>query len=289
MDYKNIIVLTVGALVSVLILSAMIPAFVSTQNNVGEEVTFNNASTYYELAEYKNAVIVCDPTTKETTINGVVIPHDKPYWSNCLVSSSVLMGVPSSSDTVNTAQITTPDGLSYGVTDVTGIITITFENGNVTIESAIQGTKYTGTYDRLYAYSTDATESTYTNIGSTNPNVVAYVNDISDMWYSGYYSTGDNDTWYIISDGSVSVTEDYTCSMTYNYDKVDGTTDVYKINGLVVNVGEESFTPWVVLVPIEVIGHESSGAMYEIYGLLPLIAGIGVLLGVCIEVFRRYY
>lgn len=95
---------------------------------------------------------------------------------------------------------------------------------------------------------------------------------------------------------------DYTVTATVGVSGLqlaNGTTDLYtngtpSINVTITKIADESETvfsetPEVSWVLHTVNGHATKGAMFEIIGLLPLIAGVGLLLAVCIEVFRRYY
>jgi hypothetical protein len=42
----------------------------------------------------------------------------------------------------------------------------------------------------------------------------------------------------------------------------------------------ETFTPYRILVPYEISGHATSGSMYDMLGVIPLLVTIGLILGV---------
>ena len=290
MDYKNITVLTVGALIGVIILSAMIPAFLSTQNNAGDPVTYTNPlgpggelmvtddiiGTHHIIMSASDNTITYDDLViwdGETSLisrgfvvvtNAIIVTNVGAYMTVCYGSDQY--------------QFNAGWGNSYD---------ITFEDGTATmIRTASGGTEttFTATYDWIGYWVSEG--GNYVNTSSTGR---CYTNGLNDIIACGLYSTGENDTFYTVKDGKISVTEDYAASIELSSNAVvDGTTDV-NFGYLIVNVGEESFTPYVWAVPTEIHGHASSGALYDIFGILPLIAGVGLLLGICVEVFRRYY
>lgn len=269
----------VGALVGVLILSAFVPIISATQDNAGDTITYDNPlGGSYTLKDTSNKVVferLADDTIK---LNDVVITKNDGF---ALISDSISVYVAFG-------------GRWYIVDQETNIFDegaagtvpfrITYENGSAIFENLSTSDTKTDTYTWVYVPDDNGEWNTAYFNGRNY-----YVTSINDVICSGYYSTGDNDTGYMLKNGVLTLDEDYPGSVDYTLTLVDGTSDIYLMSDFKINVGEESFIPWCSLVKTEAVGHQTSGALYEVIGLLPLIAGIGLLLGVCIEVFRRYY
>ena len=98
----------------------------------------------------------------------------------------------------------------------------------------------------------------------------AYVNSIKDLTMGGYYATGDNDTRYYYHDGETYASV-YSMTVTGDLTLVDGTTDIYTVTNISVDIGGEDFVPYNILVPRTVTGHESGGAEYTLYGVVVVL------------------
>lgn len=287
MDYKNIIVLTVGALIGVIILSAMIPAFLSTQNNAGDPVTYTNTGQYADL------YVTDDVSGKHTVL--MESPNDYAVIDDVQIAlSDMTRGFYIISDKISVvfvgaAAVIYWDGgdaqynPSWGRT-----FDLTYENGIATLNYTTGGTTTTYTYNYSWIGYRVTEGGNYMNVSSST---AVYNAGVKDFIAMGNYTSGDNDTLYVVKNGEITISESdlYTSSVESSSDTpITGTTDVYQ-GYLKINVGDESFTPYIWVVSKEIHGHAPSGALYEVIGLLPLIAGIGLLLGICVEVFRRYY
>lgn len=291
MDYKNIMTLIIAALVGVVILAGFLPIITATQDTAGDSITINNAindGNYYVRELKEGDVLIVEVTEGQTTkvkLNGEYVKTiegtDIGAYHNLLMSD--VLTVWSAAGT-GSCQYGSNESIAIGYTNATatftysgGVFNIQYGTQNITLnDSPTWGFVVCNESDAGYYDSTRTGQYTF------------YIKNDNDVVCSGAYTTGDNDTYYWYYNGVAGVAEDYTCS--YNFEKtlVDGTSDIYEAHCEFV-VGDESFVPYRILIPLEVTGHKTSGALYEIFGLLPLIAGIGLLLMICIEVFRRYY
>lgn len=281
MDTRNILILIIGVLVGAVVLSAFVPVIMETQKVSGAVVEYDNVQsgyTYQLTEKNENVTITITGANGDIYFNGEVISDD----GFAIVTDTVTVRASTSIKGLNVATPTQQLDLRV---PWSSNFTITFIDGTCTITNNIDDVgEETVQYSWMYSPSDDGEWVTVT--GSTTH----YVNSIKDVICSGYYSTGENDTGYYVRDGIAKVSDpDYTAGLTYTLNPVSGTTDVYTLASLNVNVGEESFTPWFLLVKKDIIGHEASGTMFDLFGILPLIAGVGLLLFVVTEVFRRYY
>lgn len=168
----------------------------------------------------------------------------------------------------NPTQLFVADSASYSVT---------FANNTVTVAKAgVTEPIYTQTYGWAYAAYPAATEGawgTIVRIGTTD----AYILNDNQIMLSGYYYTGENDTFYCYRDGTL-YTGEYEGSVDITKSITDGTYDIYSVTGLSVHVGEESFTPYLTLVPIEVTGHATGGAAHSLVGVIPIMVIVALLI-----------
>lgn len=282
MDYKSITVLIVGALVGVVILAGFLPVFVSTQNNAGDSVTYENESVRgYSLISTDDELTV-DITASAITIGDdtwtnnnqsawYVVTDDFLIWYGGTAQHMILVHSDVTGDEQNQRWIESG--------------TLTMANGEYTLTATPPNDAPTETYTGTYSWLFVPSESgEYVTVDGSS---TRYVNSLNDYIFSGYYYTGSNDTYYSYYNG-VAKAGEYSASVTGTLTLVDGTSDVYNCSSPKMHVGEEEFTPYLCLVKANVTGHATSGALYSIFGILPLIAGVGLLLIVVGEVFRRY-
>lgn len=147
----------------------------------------------------------------------------------------------------------------------------------INYQSEIDKIEYTGTITWL-VYGKGNGDANLVQIAT--PSSPFYTSDANDVVVLGnIYTTGDNDTFYAYYDGKLTVNPTYADVSSVNIGKTltDGYTDVYDTT-VTVNVGDESFTPYFILAPADVSGHESAGAEYSLYGAIVLLAIAAILL-----------
>lgn len=117
----------------------------------------------------------------------------------------------------------------------------------------------------------------------------AYVSDPkTQVIYSGYYDSGDNDTFISYRDGKIiqNVNNPYDVSIDFDTTLKDGTTDIYDVK-VEITVGDESFVPYIVLVPETIYGHEDGGSAYSaLLAIIPLTI-VSVLVAAVVLIMRR--
>lgn len=144
---------------------------------------------------------------------------------------------------------------------------------------------YTGTVDWL-VYAADDGDANLIQLKSpTSPFYTSNANDIIVL--GNIYTTGENDTFYSYYKGQLTVNEAYAdeSNITITKTDVSGYTDIYATT-VSLNIDDESFTPFFILAPENVSGHEASGAAYSLIGVLPVLV-IVALLVVAIGVVAR--
>lgn len=290
MDTSRIITVLITALVGAIVLAGFIPAINETQINSGEEVVLNNTMRTPELSyslwdgsdiELK---FVVSGSTGTYSVNGVEQTEilDSVSQRIAIASNYVCSRVGGSSApaTFNTQVLGWTAGytISFTLAVVDGVCTFTqLNNDPVTVD--LEWLVY-------------ADENGTMNIGTLSSPTTPFYTSLTDklIILGNVYTTGDNDTFYSYYDGILTVNDEYADNSSVDISRTlaDGYADIYETT-VIVNVGDESFTPYFILAPKTVNGHESGGAMFSIMGLLPLIVGVGLLLFVVVEVIGKRY
>lgn len=294
MDTKTMTQLLVGFLIGAVILASMVPIFINVQNISGDEVTLKNDSDtvlksiddgdVFKLTSTRNA----DSTKTDVwTINDETITNvggDAFSWTVGLISDAMYVRIQSTNNassgavTLMSSTSGTEQYITAGTTEGTYVWTWTFANGVMTYVDRA-GTEVTAPYTWGYVACPLEDGEYY----SAEANGVGICSSADDLILCGGYTTGSLDTMYAYHNGEkyVSVSS-YTMTVNTTTELHDGTTDIYDITVTVdISDGEntENFTPFRIYLPYEVTGHASGGALYSIIGILPLIAGVGLLMG----------
>lgn len=305
METKSMIGLIIGFLVGAIILASFVPIFVNVQNASGEETTLTNDSPIV-LREIKNGdVLECVRTVTDGTatdlwtLNGetVVGPTGSAdTWNVGLMSDGIYLSVNAAGNAAvgswYAMDATTPgasylsggaNGSHYGIVAMDGTITIYSGYGSENPYTIV-------TKDYTWGYVVcPYGEGEYCAPVSGG---VGLVKTPDQVILCGAYTTGDLDTMYYYKDGQTYVSNT-TYTMTANITAAvhEGTSDIYDATVSVTisdGVDSETFTPYRILVPYEVTGHATKGVMFDLFGLLPLIAGVGLLMGAVVYFLRRY-
>lgn len=286
--------LIIGFLVGAIILASFVPIFVNVQNESGEEITLVNESSFV-LKEVDNGDVLKNVRTTVDNVRtdawslndtSIIGPSSGgTNWTVGIMSDSVYM------------QINAPDNASAGswlYMDGTGTyhyfgnITVTFTDTEIQIDTGNVDTSANVNYSWAYVICPyEDGEYIAPSLGGTG-----YVSQATDVLLCGYYSTGELDTMYYYHDGNSYVSTD-GYSMSTNIDLVlhPGTSDIYDATVSVTvtdGTDSETFTPYRIFVPYEVTGHATKGVMFDIFGLLPLVAGVGLLMSAVVYFLRRY-
>ena len=254
--------------------SVLVPVLNDAQKDIGPKVSYDNTpidSNYKFLGTDEALEITLtkngDTGLWDVEINGETYTTTADQNLTLLYSDALSMNKNANGTAIE---------INYGNGEIIASYatkTITFENGVVTLEIPTASFSWTGTYSWVYIWNNDGTWINHAGSYS------AYVSSINDLVCGGSYTTGENDCFYSIKDGVLSITGDYEHSFTYNLTKVEGTTDVYELSSLVITVGDETFTPFRTLVPETITGHEASGASYSLLGAIPVMVIVALIMG----------
>lgn len=293
MEVKNIMSIMVVALVGAVILTGFLPVLGATQETIGESVTYVNESSFV-LKEADAGDVLKNIRTTDSGVNtdtwtfnnqSIVGPTGAgTNWTVGIMSDSIY------------AQINAPANASAGYwqyMDGTGPIhyfgniTVTFTDTEIQIVTGSDATSTIANYTWAYVICSYEEGEYYAPAFDG----VGYVNKNTDVLLCGYYSTGELDCMYSYHNGQTYVSNaSYTMKINNDLTLVNGTTDIYT-TAVDVEISDgadtEHFTPFRIFVPYEVDGHKTAGALYDLYGLIPLIVAVGLLMFVITAILIR--
>lgn len=295
MDVKNIIQMVVAVVIGVIMIGPLTGVVSGAMVTAGDEITMTNNSDIvlksiddgdvFKLTSTRNA----DSTKTDVwTINDNVVSNlsgSSLSWNVGLISDAMYVRIVSQANASSAATtlMSSTTGveqyISPGSTEGVYTWTWTFENGTMTYIDRY-GTEVTAPYTWGYVVCPLEDGEYY----SAETEGVGICKDVKDLILCGGYTSGSLDTMYALHNGE-TYTSVSAYTMTVNSTTVlhDGTTDIYDITVSVdISDGEstESFTPYRIYLPYEVSGHATSGSMYDLLGVIPLLVTIGLILGV---------
>lgn len=302
MDIKGFPALIVGVVVAVVLVGAVVPGFVGASDSAGTPITKTNVGTGHTFKEMvAGDVLKCESVysgssrTDTWTLNGETVLNEGITgltWDWALISDVYFLQVNAS---INSAvgsgqEIKDPLGsvAYYSGADSTNpnkTFTWTLSADGLTYSLKIGDTEtstWTNTPSWVYVVST-VEDGAYMSAQVTTNAYYAKQGD-KDIILAGNYTTGDLDTgYYYGKDGVLTVVDsDYTGTVNFDQELSDGTTDIYDTL-VTVSISDgtntEEFSPYRALVPYEVEGHASSGALYTLLQILPLLVGAGLVIG----------
>lgn len=281
MDAKNMIGMVVAIVIGIIMIGPLVTVVTDAQTTVGEEVQYNNIQTgyTYRLTEKnENITLTVTGAGGDIYFNGEAITED----GFAIVTDSVTVRA---STAVKGFVVTTPTQSLDLRVPWNAKFTITFEDGTCTLAD---NSTDPATINETVAYSWMFAPSDNGEWVTVTGNSTHYVNSINDIICNGYYSTGDNDTGYTVRNGIATVADpSYEAGLNYTLTPVAGTTDVYTVSTFEVTVGDESFTPWFMLIKRDIVGHEASGSMYDMLGIIPMLVTAGLIIGIAGSIFIR--
>lgn len=278
---NKLIQYAVMAVVGVLVFTALlVPVINEGMKTAGDSVTYtNNAVGSFKLNDTSETVIFERNADDTITLNGETIAKKDGF---ALASDTLSVFVAFGGRYYVVDQFGEIYSISAASTDT---FTVTYQNGTVTFNNPANASLNTSeTYTWLYS---PADNGGWVTAYFNNAGYTYYVKSPNDVICTGYYSTGENDTGYLYKNNELTLTGDYTGSVDYTLTLVDGTTDIYRMTDFKVNVNDESFTPWCTLIKADVVGHATSGATYDMLGIIPLLVIVGLIMGVVGVVVTR--
>lgn len=279
---SKLITSVIGIAVAIIILaSVLVPVISDARENAGEEITFNNRTPggnqlpETHMSELKDSDLLIIRTngdsTHTVTINGEeYLQEDYSASINWIMSDGIFI---SQNNTGAQYNIYMTGSTTRVISNSVGS-QITMSGGVITLVSG--STTLTGSYTWAFYFDPEGEYvEVMGNRGSTLP---YYVNSTHQIVCSGVYTTGENDCFYSMKDGIIKIDQDYTTGISTPYfSKETNSTDVYS-GAITLDIGAESFQPYVVLVPNSVKGHEASGGAYNLYGVIPVFVIVLILL-----------
>lgn len=302
MDIKGFPALIVGVVVAVVLFGALLPGFTGASVGAGTEITKTNDGTGHTFKEMvPGDVLSCvsdytvSPRTDTWTLNGETVLNEGITgltWDWGLISDAYYLMVNANdnasigSGTAITSTPGTPTYYGKGTAVSNAVFTWTMnEDKTLTYLKTTDGVDGTPTvYNSTWAYVVASIEDgAYMSAQVTTNSYYAKLGD-KDIILAGNYTTGDLDTgYYYGKDGVLTVVNSsYTGTVNFEQELSDGTTDIYDTLvtvSITDGTDTEQFSPYRALVPYEVEGHASSGALYTLLQILPLLIGAGLVVG----------
>lgn len=302
MKIPKIVIMTAISLI--VIATVLIPVINDAQEVAGASITKINGGTGHTFKEMvPGDVLECvsvysdNARTDTWTLNGNTVLNEGVQgvtwdWglisdvyfmqinapnNSAIGSSQNITGTPGAPTYLTGANSTNPNrSYSWTMNDDKSISYV-YSIGETTYDPLVVESKWayviSSLEDGAYMSAQLTTNSYYAKLNST------------DVILAGNYTTGNLDTgYYYGKDGVLTVVNtSYTGSVNFTQTKTNGTTDIYDTLLTVTisdGVDDETFSPYRALVPYQVTGHESAGAAYSLYGVLPIMVIAAVVIGV---------
>lgn len=282
MENNKILVAVVSlAVIIITLATVLVPIVGQAQTTLGDPITLDQSGskTNTPLGKITDEVIVIAVIEGGYSINGVVAPG---------TGGAVHVPIVYADTGMVTCKMDTGEVIFIDYSNPNGTVsldvgtTITVGNGKIAIDTS---TPVEIAYNVCYSVGASAELAVIVDMGykySTR----SMITSVKDIIIYGAYTTGENDTYYSFVNGQLTVAEDFTSSYSADLVLKDGTTDIYQIESFVIDIGGETFIPYRALVPLHVSGHATSGAAYDIIGLLPILVIVS-LITAAIAVFIR--
>lgn len=283
MENNKILVAVVSlAVIIITLATVLVPIVGQAQTTLGDPITLDQSGskTNVPLGKITDEVVVITVVEGGYSINGVVAPVETTGVTHVPI---VYADTGAVRCRIVTGAVTFEDYSNPGVTVSLAVgTTITVGNGKIAIDTS---TPVELAYNACYSVGASAELAVIIDMGYRY-DARSMITSVKDIIIYGAYSTGENDTPFSFVNGQLTVAEDFTSSYSADLVLKDGTTDIYQIESFVIDVGGETFTPYYALVPLHVSGHATSGAAYDIIGLLPILVIVS-LITAAIAVFIR--
>ena len=284
MNTKNMIGMVVAVVIGLIMIGPLVSVITNAQTDLGTPITKTNVSLEQTLDEIQgNYTITYAPATDTLTINDVVATISTS-WNTVFILDTGYMEINTTNDTIRFIHF---DDAS-AVSTLTGDVEISLTDGEYTVSGTVSNvsTTFTGTYSKGFVMS-PTNEGEYgitngyaSNLGKAFTNktpkwiIAADVTALDEfLYYDGTLSKiGDDEIVVTITSGTI----------------VEGTTDIYSGNSLTVTKNGETATGYMrVVIPMEVQGHATSGTMYDLLDIIPILVTVGLVLGVVGVAFSR--
>lgn len=264
---NKLIMSILGLVIGVIVLSAvLVPVLDEAQKSAGDTVEYVNTGAVHKIVEStEEYTLVFHYASHTMELNGVTVSTASPRI-NWISTDSITVGQNYGGTGVF---IATSDG-EYSGSNLYHDFTVHLLNGEYTIID--QNKTTSGDYNWAYVYSPDGNR--------VDLSTSAYFNNPNELVSSGIYTTGELDCYFSLENGIVTVSNGYTGSVEYIMDLVSGTTDIYCGTATItVTDGAitETFAPYILGYYEKVSGHENKGGAYSLYGAIPVLVIVGLI------------
>lgn len=299
MELSKIVTGVVLLLVGVILVSALvIPTIGDVQKISGDKVTYTNPQNstnpyHYDYVDSVDCSMeYMDGAWDNHTVNGTEIDTISDAMF-AIVSDGMSLQINANGSPAPVIP-SDPFVSSPTVSASEGTLNVTFNNGTWTVTGGTSGVIATGSYTWVVTYVDDG------RYIARNGNPANFYNSGSPsdfIMYSSTYTTGDLDTYYAYGGGKMTLgVSGYTGVVNLTNTPVSGTTDVYQCSTCNVTITDtendnsETFTPYRCLVKETIEGHKASGTAYTLFGLIPLLLIVSlVLVPVGLIAMRSYF
>lgn len=298
MEPKNILQMVIAVAIGVIMLGPLASVISDAQTDAGDPIKLTNNSPIVLREAESGDVLECVRTVTDSvatdtwTLNGetVVGPTGSAdTWNVGILSDGIYLSVNAAGNAAVGSwydmSAATPaasylsgggnNGAHYGIVFAEDTITV-YGNYGAESPTTIKTAQYTWAYV-ICPYG----DGEYCAPVSGG---VGIVKNPDQVILCGAYITGDFDTMYAYINGETYVSNSaYTMTANIATAVHTGTTDIYDATVSVSmsdGTDTETFTPYRILVPYEISGHATSGSMYDMLGVIPLLVTIGLILGV---------
>lgn len=294
METSKITTMIISAVVGiVLVLTALVPIVSNAISVAGDEVTYYNDKyyTFREVMDGDELVITrttVDGVVSSTlTLNGDEIPITRTY-TPIVMSDGILINVYPNSNTSTISYYSvrdnpTADSKFFGNMQ-NGTITIAYDDNIITItmdKGDNNPIELIVACDWAY-FACPPSDAAYIASAVSDG---AFVKKSSDVVICGHTDSPTTMIWKNFDDEIHTSTTGISADLTYEYQLVEGTTDIYRVN-VDVELTQDGVTTTddagIILVPYKVVGHEDSGVVITLLSVLPIFAVIGLLASIVV-------
>lgn len=274
----NILTLAITLTLGVILAgSLLMPVISDAQKEVAEKVTYTN-----ESAEYLS---LSDGDVDITLNSGVLTINDAAYTTS---SSDVIIFLSDYFALYNngTNYYATYLNQNSGVRNVVAVdISVV---SNVLTASVTYDNSATQTAEDINLKFSFYVDPNGNYARFTSSAIQPYVTKMSDVVAGGSFYTGTNKTYYWYYEGEAGgYSDDYTYDFNATLTLVEGTYDIYTISNCKMSIDNEEFTPYHMIVKKEVSGTAEKGAAYSLFGAIPIIVIIGLVLAATAAIFSK--
>ena len=280
----NILTLLVTLTVGVILAGALLAPVVSdAQKTAGEQVKLSNVETGITYNSYEMGAMDGDSSVtlllqdSVLTVNGTQVPisHSGTVGQLAINNDGSYIGIRSNGAALYLFQYV--DGVQNLITINPGISVVVSQD-----KTMVGDTEYATGMDYCIGAESDNPVMRY----FPNTTHKIYVDNINDVSVLATYTVDDTTLNFGVT-GTTGTLTGHTVAVDYSLKLVDGYTDIYELETYSVTVdgAAASISSWYAFEYVD--GHEASGAIYSLYGVLPVLLIVALVLAAVSMVIRN--